>query len=111
MIDMLSMTQKELRTWLTEKGMKPFRASQIFHYIYQENIWDWQDMRLLPQKDRDILAAEASLYIPEVVSRLDAPDGETVKLLLRLSDNNTVETVLMRHDYGNSICLSTQVGW
>ena len=110
MIDMLSMTQKELRTWLTEKGMKPFRASQIFHYIYQENIWDWQDMRLLPQKDRDIRAAEASLYIPEVVSRLDAPDGETVKLLLRLSDNNTVETVLMRHDYGNSICLSTQVG-
>lgn len=109
MTDILSMTEQELRHFLEDNGMKPFRASQIFHYLYKENIWKWQDMRLLPQKDRDYLQEKAPLYIPEVVSRLEAPDG-TVKLLLRLFDGHTVETVLMRHPYGNSICLSSQVG-
>lgn len=109
MTDILSMTEKELRHFLETNGMKPFRASQIFHYLYKDNIWQWQDMRLLPQKDREYLQEKAPLYIPDVVSRLDAPDG-TVKLLLRLFDGNTVETVLMRHPYGNSICLSSQVG-
>ena len=93
MTDILSMTEQELRHFLEDNGMKPFRASQIFHYLYKDNIWKWQDMRLLPQKDRDYLQEKAPLYIPEVVSRLEAPDG-TVKLLLRLFDGHTVETVL-----------------
>ena len=55
MTDILSMTEKELRHFLETNGMKPFRASQIFHYLYKDNIWQWQDMRLLPQKDREYL--------------------------------------------------------
>ena len=110
MLDILSLNQDELRSFLETKGVKPFRASQIFHYIYKENCWHWQDMQLLPKKDREVLLKEAELNIPEVVSRLDSPDGDTVKLLLKLADGNTVETVLMHHPYGNSICLSTQVG-
>lgn len=110
MTDILSMTKEELAAFLVEKGIQKFRSQQIFHYLYKESIWDWQSMRLLPQKDRDLLEQELPIYIPTVLSRLDAPDGETVKLLLKLQDGNTVETVLMMHDYGNSICLSSQVG-
>lgn len=57
--------------------MKKFRADQIFHYIYKQSVFSWDDMVLLPQKDRDILKEVLPISMPEVVSRLDAPDGRT----------------------------------
>lgn len=110
MADIFSMTKAELQAFLVERGMKKFRADQIFHYIYQEYKFSWDDMVLLPKKDRAILQEELPIYVPTIVSRLDAPDGTTVKLLLAMADGQTVETVLMMHDYGNSICVSSQVG-
>lgn len=110
MSNVFDMTKKELQAFLVAQGMKKFRADQIFHYIYKQNIFSWNDMVLLPKKDREQLKEVLPMYFPEVVSRLDAPDGQTVKLLLQLADGETVETVLMKHDYGNSICVSSQVG-
>lgn len=113
MVDMnnlFDMTKKELQTFLVAQGMKKFRADQIFHYVYKENIFSWDEMVLLPKKDRQLLKDVLPIHFPEIVSRLDAPDGQTVKLLLQLADGETVETVLMMHDYGNSICVSSQVG-
>ena len=105
MSNVFDMTKKELQAFLVAQGMKKFRADQIFHYIYKQNIFSWNDMVLLPKKDREQLKEVLPIYFPEVVSRLDAPDGQTVKLLLQLADGETVETVLMKHDYGNSICV------
>ena len=110
MNDILEMTKQELEVFLTDLKIKKFRASQIFHYIYKEGIIDWQEMTLLPKADRAILNEKAPLYIPEIISRLDSADGNTTKLLLKLNDGNTVESVLMKHNYGNSICISSQVG-
>lgn len=110
MSNVFDMTKKELQAFLVAQGMKKFRADQIFHYIYKQNIFSWNDMVLLPKKDREQLKEVLPIYFPEVVSRLDTPDGQTVKLLLQLADGETVETVLMKHDYGNSICVSSQVG-
>lgn len=110
MNDIFNMTKKELQIFLVKYGMKKFRADQIFHYIYKENIFSWDDMVLLPKADRASLASLLPIFFPTIVSKLEAPDGQTVKLLLKLHDGNTVETVLMKHDYGNSICLSSQVG-
>lgn len=110
MSDIFSMTKAELQSFLMARGMKKFRADQIFHYLYKEYIFSWEDMVLLPKKDRAILQDELPIYVPEIVSRLDSPDGQTVKLLLAMKDGQTVETVLMMHDYGNSICVSSQVG-
>ena len=110
MSNVFDMTKKELQAFLVAQGMKKFRADQIFHYIYKQNIFSWNDMVLLPKTDREQLKEVLPIYFPEVVSRLDAPDGQTVKLLLQLADGETVETVLMKHDYGNSICVSSQVG-
>lgn len=106
----LDMTKAELQEFLLAQGMKKFRADQIFHYIYKQQIFSWDDMVLLPKKDRETLKAVLPFYFPEVVSKLEAPDGQTAKLLLRLHDGQTVETVLMNHDYGVSICVSSQVG-
>lgn len=110
MMDIFSMTKADLQAFLVARGMKKFRADQIFHYLYKEYVTTWDDMVLLPKKDRAVLAAELPIYVPSVVSTLEAPDGRTVKLLLALADGQTVETVLMCHDYGNSICVSSQVG-
>lgn len=110
MNNLFDMTKKELQTFLVAQGMKKFRADQIFHYVYKENIFSWDEMVLLPKKDRQLLKDVLPIHFPEIVSRLDAPDGQTVKLLLQLADGETVETVLMMHDYGNSICVSSQVG-
>ena len=110
MADIFDMTKTELQAFLVARGMKKFRADQIFHYIYKQHIFSWDDMVLLPKGDRETLKAELPIYFPEILSKLESPDGQTVKLLLGLHDGNTVETVLMMHDYGNSICLSSQVG-
>ena len=104
------MTRAQLQQFLVDHGMKWFRADQIFHYIYKQSVFSWEDMVLLPKGDRSRLEELLPIYFPTVVSSLEAPDGQTVKLLLQLHDGNTVETVLMKHDYGNSVCLSSQVG-
>ena len=107
MNNLFDMTKKELQTFLVAQGMKKFRADQIFHYVYKENIFSWDEMVLLPKKDRQLLKDVLPIHFPEIVSRLDAPDGQTVKLLLQLADGETVETVLMMHDYGRSAVPST----
>lgn len=110
MNDIFAMNRPALQDFLFSQGMKKFRADQILHYIYKEHIYDWDDMLLLPKSDRTLLKKELPLYVPAVVAKQISGDGNTVKLLLELIDGQTVETVLMKHDYGNSVCLSSQVG-
>lgn len=110
MNDIFAMNRPALQDFLFSQGMKKFRADQILHYIYKEHIYDWDDMLLLPKSDRTLLKKELPLYVPAVVDKQISGDGNTVKLLLELIDGQTVETVLMKHDYGNSVCLSSQVG-
>lgn len=110
MNDIFAMNRPALQDFLFSQGMKKFRADQILHYIYKEHVYDWDDMLLLPKSDRTLLKKELPLYVPAVVAKQISGDGNTVKLLLELIDGQTVETVLMKHDYGNSVCLSSQVG-
>ena len=110
MIDIFSLTKTALEAILLQQGIRRFRADQIFTYIYGRHVFDWDEMILLPKKDRDVLKAKLPIYFPRLLARQEAADGETVKLLLELHDGETVETVLMKHDYGNSVCLSSQVG-
>lgn len=110
MNDIFAMNRPALQDFLFSQGMKKFRADQILHYLYKEHIYDWDDMLLLPKSDRTLLKKELPLYVPAVVDKQISGDGNTVKLLLELIDGQTVETVLMKHDYGNSVCLSSQVG-
>ncbi len=103
------MTPEELAAWLKELGEPAFRAKQIFRWIYR-GAASFEEMSDLSKPLRARLAELAFLSKPELarkqVSKLDG----TTKYLWRLEDSSCVETVLMRYKYGNTVCVSSQVG-
>ncbi len=102
--------KSELVAWLKERGEPSYRALQLFGWLYQKRVQSFDEMTNLPKKLRQELEAEGQIATSEPVLRQVSKVDGTVKFLLRWSDAVTVETVLMRHDYGNSVCVSTQVG-
>ena len=109
MTDIKSMTLEELTAWLKERGEPAFRAKQIFHWLYR-GVTSFDEMTDLSKALREKLSQEAFLTPPQVarkqVSKLDG----TIKYLWELSDGNCVESVLMRYQHGNTVCISCQVG-
>lgn len=91
-------------------GIQKYRAAQIAHWLYKQGVSAFQEMTNLPAAQRDVLAASFAVPAVSCVARQDSADGRTTKYLLSLSDNQAVETVLMRQPYGNSVCVSTQIG-
>ena len=102
----------QLQTALAELGMKKFRAKQIYDWLYQKCVFDFAQMSNLGKAERQLLQETFSVLPAEirVVRKLDSVDGLTQKILLELPDGNAIETVLMHHDYGYSVCVSSQVG-
>lgn len=103
-------TLPEMEEWVVSMGFPKFRAKQLQDYLYRRYIYDFSEMKQLPGAMRDVLKEKAVLYKPEIMSTLTSNDGDTTKMLLKLSDGSLIETVCMHHVYGNSICISTQVG-
>lgn len=101
---------KELEEVLTKAGFPRFRAKQLQDYLYKRYIYDFGKMTQFPVSLREWLQTYTVIEKPEIIKEETSGDGETTKLLLKLSDGSLVETVCMRHDYGNSICVSSQVG-
>ena len=104
-----SLTLAELTAELKAMGQPGFRAKQIFHWVHQKLVTEFSAMTDQP---KTLLAKlEESFYIaaPKIERRQEAKDG-TVKYLLRMADGNCIETVVMRYHYGNTVCVSTQVG-
>ena len=108
--DIMSLTLGELKDFAESIGEKPFRAAQIFKWLHQKRAGDFDAMTDLPLPLRERLKAEFSFgHIKPVKILTSASDG-TVKLLFELCDGNHVETVLMRYEHGDSLCVSTQAG-
>ncbi|MCL6453028.1 MAG: 23S rRNA (adenine(2503)-C(2))-methyltransferase RlmN [Alicyclobacillus sp.] len=103
-------TLEELTVYLQDLGEPPYRARQIFQWLYQRRAQSFQEMTNLSKGLRASLASALTIgRAREVTRQVSKVDG-TTKFLLEWPDAVTVETVLMRHDYGNSVCVSTQVG-
>lgn len=104
-----SYTIEQLTEILKELGQPKFRAKQIFHWIHQKQVTEFSAMTDQPKAL--IAKLEESFYIAchGIRRRQQSVDG-TVKYLFELADGNCIETVLMRYNYGNSVCVSTQVG-
>lgn len=101
-----------LQMVLAEAGFKKFRANQIFDWLYRKCVFDFARMTNLSKTERKFFS-ETFTVLPaemETVRRLDSSDGLTQKLLLKLPDGNAIESVLMHHDYGYSVCVSSQAG-
>lgn len=103
------MKLEELEQWISELGQPKFRAKQIVNWIYNKRAVSIDEMSDLPAAFRKELKQKAVLGTMKEVTRQVSKDG-TIKILLELHDKSTVETVLMPHNYGNSVCVSSQVG-
>ena len=112
MKDIFGLTIEELQDLFVAAGMKRFRAKQVYQWLYQKSVFDFAAMHNLSKAD--IATLEQSFCVLprkiEILREQNSGDGMTSKLLLGLPDGNSVETVLMHHDYGYSVCVSSQVG-
>ena len=104
-----SMTLPEIAALLKEMGQPAFRAKQVYSWLHK-GVRTYDEMTNLPQSLRTVLAETHPLCPPEVVRKQESQRDGTIKYLWRLSDGNCVETVLMRYHYGNTVCISTEVG-
>ena len=104
-----SLTLEQLGAAIREMGQPAFRAKQIFHWVHQKLVTDFSAMTDQPKALLATLAERYYIAAPQIERRQQAKDG-TVKYLLRMADGNCIETVVMRYNYGNTVCVSTQVG-
>ena len=99
----------ELEDWLVEQSEPKFTAKQILDWLYVKRINSFSEMTTLSKELREKLAQSFEITTLEVAVKQESKDG-TIKFLFELQDGYTIETVLMRHEYGNSVCVTTQVG-
>ncbi len=102
-------TLEDWQQWVKDNGEAGFRAGQIFDWLYVKRVSSFDEMTNLPKTLRDRLKEQFDFVTLTEVAHYRSKDG-TVKFLFELSDGNAIETVIMKHSYGNSICVTTQVG-
>ena len=99
----------KLKEEITNIGEKSFRAEQIFKWLYQEKVKNFEEMTNLSLELREKLKQNYDICNFKIIKKLESSDG-TKKYLFDINDNNAIETVLMEYHYGKSICVSSQVG-
>lgn len=104
-----SLTLNQLENWLVERQQKKFRAEQVWDWLYRKRVTRFTDMKNVNKQCIELL--EQHFVIRTLVEEVkqQSSDG-TMKFLFKLLDGNLIETVLMRHHYGLSVCVTTQVG-
>lgn len=108
-MNLKSLTQPELAAILKELGQPAFRAKQVYTWLHK-GVRSYEEMTNLPKSLRDRLAERYPIHAPQVLRKQESQRDGTIKYLWQLSDGNCVETVLMRYHYGNTVCISTEVG-
>lgn len=103
------MELQEIQEWLKSEGEKPFRAKQLFEWLYKKRISSFDEMSNVSKSLREKLEKSFEFTTLKQVAVQESSDG-TAKFLFELYDGNLIETVLMKHDYGYSVCVTTQVG-
>lgn len=100
---------QDLKDYFINKGEKPYRATQIFEWLYRFEIRSFDLMTNQKKSIIELLKSEFSLDLLTLKERQISSD-KTEKFLFELSDGSLIETVLMNHVYGNSLCVTSQVG-
>ena len=102
-------TFEELKEELKELEEKPFRAEQIFHWLYVEKVKSFDEMTNLSMELREKLKQNYTMCNFNIIKKLESADG-TKKYLFDVLDENAIETVLMEYHHGKTICVSSQIG-
>jgi len=108
-MNLRSLTQPELAAIFKELGQPAFRSKQVFTWLHK-GVRSYDEMTNLPKALRELLAEKYPIQTPKAVRKQESRKDGTIKYLWQLSDGNCVETVLMRYHYGNTVCISTEVG-
>lgn len=108
MKNIFSMTRKDLETYFINLDGKKFHATQIYEFLYKKRIYDVNNMNNISKKIKEQLVKDFDFSFIKL--KLKQVDTDVRKYLFELSDGNFIESVLMYHDYGISICVSSQVG-
>ena len=104
-----SLDIKDWQDWLVEHKQPKFRAAQIFDWLYKKRVSSIEEMSNLPKDLKTVISENFDFTTLSERKKQVASDG-TTKFLFELADGNLIETVLMRHNYGCSVCVTTQVG-
>ena len=108
MRNIYDLTIKELEDYFVSINEKPFRAVQVYEGLYKKRYNSFDDMTNISKNLREKLKSDFSFYKIKLIIKQEGRD--VYKYLFELEDGNKIETVLMFHDYGISICVSSQVG-
>ena len=109
MKNIYGLTLEKLTEEMLSLEQKSFRAKQLFSWLYVKNATSFDEMSDISLKFREVLKEKYSIEKPKLFLKQKSIDG-TTKLLLEMRDGEKIETVLMPYNYGNAICISTQVG-
>ena len=109
-IDIKSLNIKELEEFVISIGDKKFRAAQIYQWLHEKLVTDFDDMTNISEKLRNTLKEKCRLTALEPIRIQESSIDGTQKYLFKLYDGNLIESVLMKYHHGNSVCISSQVG-
>ena len=108
-MNLKSLTMPEMAAEFQKLGQPGFRAKQVFTWLHK-GARSYDEMTNLPKALRELLSKQYPICPPRVVRKQESKRDGTIKYLWELHDGNCVETVLMRYHYGNTVCISTEVG-
>ena len=99
---------KDIEKFFIDNGYKKFKAKQVYDWLYKKRVKSFNEMHNISKNVIELL--NNNFYFSDIEILTKKEDVDVKKYLFGLSDKNKVEAVLMYHDYGNSLCISTQVG-
>lgn len=108
MENIYSMTVSKLNDYFLSINEKKYRTEQLYDWLYVKRITDFSSITNMKKEIIEKLKQDFYFDKMEIIEKQS--DVDVKKYLLKLSDNNTIEAVLMKHDYGNSLCISSEVG-
>ncbi|MFW5444244.1 MAG: 23S rRNA (adenine(2503)-C(2))-methyltransferase RlmN [Methylococcaceae bacterium] len=109
LVNLLDFDRKGLSAFFVEMGEKPFRATQLLKWIYQEDVTDFEQMTNLSKSLRAYLKQHCTITSPEILIEQVASDG-TRKWAIEMSGGNRVETVFIPEEKRGTLCVSSQIG-
>lgn len=107
-MNIYDLTLEKLENYFIDSGDKKYRASQVFYWLYEKRVISFEEMTNLSKEIIQKLKKDFSIERPIIVK--EEHDKDVSKFLFKLSDDEHIESVLMYHDYGLSLCISSQVG-
>ena len=107
-MNIYSLPRKELENYFENINEKKYKASQVYDWLYKKRVKSFEEMTNIKKEIINKLKEDFNIDKPEIIKVQDGKDVH--KYLFNLKDNEKIEAVLMNHDYGNSLCVSTQVG-